>query len=73
MDDPTASIPGPPDYKLKLLLIGDTDVGKTSMLLRFADDKYMPTTIATIGKLLLQKSLHNLGLLKLLLVLNRNV
>lgn len=39
-----------PDFKFKYLLIGDTEVGKTSMLIRFASDVFAPSTIATIGK-----------------------
>ena len=37
------------DYLFKLLLIGDSDVGKTSLLLRFSDDAYAPSFIPTIG------------------------
>ena len=40
-----------PDYKLKFLLIGDTEVGKTSMLVRFTDDMFATSTVYTIGKL----------------------
>ncbi len=39
-----------PDYKIKLLLIGDTEVGKTSMLVRFTDDLYAKSSMYTIGK-----------------------
>ena len=42
----------PPDYKLKLLLIGDSEVGKTSTLKRFADDLYDErSNLSTIGKI----------------------
>merc|ERR1711861_16621 len=37
------------DYLFKLLLIGDSDVGKSCLLLRFADDTYTGTYISTIG------------------------
>ena len=37
------------DYLFKLLLIGDSGVGKSCLLLRFADDTYTDTHIATIG------------------------
>ncbi|KAK7930379.1 hypothetical protein WMY93_006774 [Mugilogobius chulae] len=37
------------DYLFKLLLIGDTDVGKSCLLLRFADDTFLDKTINTIG------------------------
>lgn len=37
------------DYLVKLLVIGDSGVGKTCMLLRFADDTFNPSHLATIG------------------------
>lgn len=37
------------DLLFKLLLIGDSGVGKTSILFRFSDDAYTPTFISTIG------------------------
>ena len=37
------------DYLFKLLLIGDTCVGKSSILLRFSDDVFNKTHISTIG------------------------
>mmetsp|Transcript_395 Transcript_395/g.423 ORF Transcript_395/g.423 Transcript_395/m.423 type:complete len:207 (-) Transcript_395:34-654(-) len=37
------------DYLFKLLLIGDSGVGKSSLLLRFADNSYSESFIATIG------------------------
>jgi len=37
------------DYLFKLLLIGDTAVGKSSLLLRFTEDMFNPSFISTIG------------------------
>eukprot|EP01066_Platyproteum_vivax_P008845 Platyproteum_vivax@DN3815_c0_g1_i1.p1 len=37
------------DYLFKLLLIGDSSVGKSCLLLRFADDTYTDSYISTIG------------------------
>ena len=38
------------DHLIKLILIGDSEVGKTSLLLRFAEDTFTSSHIATIGK-----------------------
>lgn len=38
------------DYLFKLLLIGDSGVGKTCVLFRFAEDAFNATFISTIGK-----------------------
>lgn len=37
------------DYLFKLLLVGDSSVGKSCLLLRFADDTYTESYISTIG------------------------
>jgi len=37
------------DYKLKLLLVGDSGVGKTCVLFRYVHDELPPTFITTIG------------------------
>lgn len=40
------------DYLFKLLLIGDSGVGKTCVLFRFSEDAFNTTFISTIGKAL---------------------
>ena len=40
----------PYDVCFKLLLIGDSEVGKTCILNRFANDEFNSTFIATIGE-----------------------
>ena len=42
------------DLLFKLLLIGDSGVGKTCLLFRFSDDAFNTTFISTIGELSLQ-------------------
>lgn len=37
------------DFLFKVLLIGDSGVGKTCILFRFSDDKFNTTFISTIG------------------------
>lgn len=37
------------DFLIKLLLIGDSGVGKSCLLLRFSDDSFTPSFITTIG------------------------
>ncbi|CAI0462164.1 unnamed protein product, partial [Linum tenue] len=44
-----ASVNFDSDYLFKLLLIGDSGVGKSCLLLRFADDSYIESYISTIG------------------------
>jgi len=39
------------DYLFKLLLIGDSGVGKTCILFRFSEDAFNSTFISTIGRL----------------------
>ena len=37
------------NYIIKLLTLGDTEVGKTSIILRYSDDKFHQNKISTIG------------------------
>lgn len=37
------------DFMLKVLVLGDTNVGKTSLLVRFSEDKFNPSHLTTIG------------------------
>lgn len=37
------------DYSFKVLLIGDSSVGKTSFLFRYADDSFTSAFVSTVG------------------------
>jgi len=37
------------DWIFKLLIIGDSGVGKTNLLLRFCDDKFATSHLPTMG------------------------
>ena len=37
------------DYLFKIVLIGDSGIGKSCLLLRFADDSFTENFISTIG------------------------
>uniref|UniRef100_A0A3Q4BUT6 EF-hand domain-containing protein n=1 Tax=Mola mola TaxID=94237 RepID=A0A3Q4BUT6_MOLML len=39
----------PPDRLFKIVLVGNSSVGKTSLLKRFCDDSFQPGTSATVG------------------------
>ncbi|XP_037306440.2 EF-hand calcium-binding domain-containing protein 4B [Pungitius pungitius] len=41
--------PSPPDRLFKIVLVGNSSVGKTSLLRRFCDDCFHPGTSATVG------------------------
>lgn len=52
------------DYLFKLLLIGDSGVGKTCVLFRFSEDAFNATFISTIGminkeNILMYRDLHH--------------
>lgn len=40
---------GKPDYVMKLVLIGSTGAGKSSLVVRFADDRFRGEHLTTIG------------------------
>ena len=54
----------PHDYTFKLLVVGDSGVGKSSLLLRYAEDSYTDTFLATIGVDFKLKSLRSKDLSK---------
>lgn len=37
------------DVQMKILLLGDSGVGKTSLMMRFSEDKFSPSLLATAG------------------------
>ncbi|XP_036963611.1 ras and EF-hand domain-containing protein homolog isoform X1 [Acanthopagrus latus] len=41
--------PSPPDRLFKIVLVGNSSVGKTCLLRRFCDDSFHPGTSATVG------------------------
>eukprot|EP01130_Rhizamoeba_saxonica_P004757 TRINITY_DN1930_c0_g1_i1.p1 TRINITY_DN1930_c0_g1~~TRINITY_DN1930_c0_g1_i1.p1 ORF type:complete len:105 (-),score=18.69 TRINITY_DN1930_c0_g1_i1:77-391(-) len=41
--------PKPTEQGMKILLLGDSEVGKTSLLLRFAEGQFSTSTTSTIG------------------------
>lgn len=43
------------DHTFKILLVGDSGVGKSSILLRFTDDDFQEDHPCTIGKTIMKK------------------
>ena len=43
------------DHLVKLMLIGDSGVGKTAILVRFVDNEFTPSFMTTIGKVLYER------------------
>jgi len=47
--DPLFSVRNVEEYRIKLILIGDSGVGKSCLLMRYTDDKFTNRFISTIG------------------------
>ena len=52
-----SSISNKEDYKIKLIIVGDSGVGKTNLISRFAEDKFELNSKATIGVEFIYKTL----------------
>ncbi|TMW57401.1 hypothetical protein Poli38472_003326 [Pythium oligandrum] len=44
-----SSASGDPEYTLKIVLIGDSGVGKSNLISRFTKNKYQPKHVSTVG------------------------
>ena len=44
------------DSKIKIFMVGDSGVGKTCVLVRFADDTFREMFISTIGEAVYQRT-----------------
>lgn len=49
------------DHVLKIVIIGDSGVGKSSLLLRYCDDRFSSSQSATVGVDFMVKVLHLMG------------
>ena len=47
------------DHLVKLMLIGDSGVGKTAILVRFVDNEFTPSFMTTIGEILRKTELFD--------------
>lgn len=39
----------PVDYSAKIIIVGDSGVGKTNILYRFCNSEYKPSLVSTVG------------------------
>lgn len=37
------------EYMLKIVMVGNTGVGKTAFMLRYSEDSYSPAFVSTVG------------------------
>ena len=49
MNEFRSSAAGDYDYLIKLLVLGDSGVGKTSFLVRYVDDRFCDRFLSTVG------------------------
>jgi GTPase SAR1 family protein len=49
------------DHFFKLLILGESSVGKTCILMRFTDDEFNINHLATIGNQILTKALTSIS------------
>jgi len=47
-----------PDHTVRLIIVGDSGCGKTSLLLRYVDDKFSNSFISTVGIDFRQKTIQ---------------
>ena len=61
------------DLLFKLLLIGDSGVGKTCLLFRFSDDAFNTTFISTIGEFVQVTPPIDLGTVKIYMMVTHMI
>lgn len=59
------------DQIYKLLVIGDSNVGKTTLLTRFCEDRFQSTFMSTVGEVLLRDKTYLLTLFTVLLLVDQ--
>ena len=58
MNERTSTSTKKKEYSFKILMLGDSGVGKTSLLVRFSQDNFTPSYITTIGVDIINKKLN---------------